>query len=122
MVVRLSVDPGLFRTPQSITGEPWRHSPHSEPWFDRLHFLVWANNFDLRGPAPVWWWARKACRALPGSAVVEPVLTDATALAGDLRLADGSVAWVDGGPRQPFDPAEFGPVIHADSVDAGRPR
>ena len=51
VVVRLAVDPGSFRAPQSITGEPWTHSPHTEPWFDRLHFLVWANNYDCRGDA-----------------------------------------------------------------------
>jgi DNA helicase-2/ATP-dependent DNA helicase PcrA len=121
VVVRLSIDPARFRGPQSITGEPWRHSPDTEPWFDRLHFLVWANNFDLRGAAPVWWWARKASRALAGSVVVDPVLNDGSVLAGDLLLADGTVAWVDGGPRQPFDPAAFGQVIHAETVDAGRP-
>lgn len=121
VVVRLAIDPARFRTPQSIAGEPWRHSPRTEPWFDRLHFLVWANNFDLRDAAPVWWWARKASRTLAGSVVIDPVLDGSDAIAGDLRLADGSEAWVDGGPRQSFDPASFGAVIHADSVDAGRP-
>ena len=72
VVVRLAIDPVSFRAPQSITGEPWTHSPHTEPWFDRLHFLVWANNYDARGDAaPVWWWARKASRSLSGSSVVD---------------------------------------------------
>ena len=76
--------------PQSITGEPWTHSPHTEPWFDRLHFLVWANNYDCRGDAaPVWWWARKASRLLPGSAVVELASRRRPAVGGDVRLADG---------------------------------
>ena len=35
---------------------PGRHTPLTEPWFDRLHFLVWANNYDARSGEPVWWW------------------------------------------------------------------
>ncbi len=120
VVIRLAVDPGSFRIPPSITGEPWNHSPGTEPWFDRLHFLVWANNYDCRGEAtPVWWWARKASRLLPGSAVVD--LGSGTSSGGDVLLADGTLAWVDGGPRQPWDPAAIGAVIHAESVEAGRP-
>jgi ATP-dependent DNA helicase UvrD/PcrA len=121
--IHLAVDPASFRAPQTIGGEPWMHSPHTEPWFDRLHFLVWANNYDCRGggTAPVWWWARKACRLLPGSAVVEFDPDSVEAPRGDVRRADGSLVWVDGGPRQPWDPAMLGAVIHAESVDAGRP-
>jgi DNA helicase II / ATP-dependent DNA helicase PcrA len=122
VVVRLAVDPGSFRVPPSITGEPWNHSPRTEPWFDRLHFLVWANNYDCRGEAaPVWWWARKASRLLPGSAVVDRGSGASSAASGDVLLADGTLAWIDGGPRQPWDPVAIGSVIHAESVEAGRP-
>jgi DNA helicase II / ATP-dependent DNA helicase PcrA len=120
VVVRLAVDPGAFRTPQTITGEPWMHSPGTEPWLDRLHYLVWANNYDARGAgAPVWWWARKANRLLGGSSVVE-WSGEACPPAGDLRLADGTFVWIDGGRRQLWDQS-LGAVVHADSVDAGRP-
>ena len=121
IVIDLLVDPAAFRVPLSITGEPWTHSPQTEPWFDRLHFLVWANNYDCRGDgAPVWWWARKASRLLPGSAVVE-LEPGATSLPiGDVLRTDGSPVWVDGGPRQPWDPTEVGSVVHAESVEAGR--
>ena len=121
VVVRLGIDPGTFRTPQTIAGEPWMHSPNTEPWFDRLHFLVWANNYDARGAAaPVWWWGRKASRLLNGSAVVD-FAPDAEPPAGDVRLADGTLVWIDGGPRQPWDQGLVGAVIHAESIDAGRP-
>ena len=35
-------------------------------------------------------------------------------------LADGTTAWIDGGPRRPWDAGSFeGAVIHSESVDAG---
>ena len=63
LVVELAVDPGRFRAPRSLEGEPWRLAADAEPWFDRLHFLVWANTYDARGGALTWWWGRKAARA-----------------------------------------------------------
>jgi ATP-dependent DNA helicase UvrD/PcrA len=121
VVIELAVDPVTFRTPQSIVAEPWTLDPATEPWFDRLHFLVWANSYDCRGPAPVWWWAHKAGRLLPGSAVIDPPPGDGPLPPADLRLDDGATLSVDGGPRQPWDPALVGTVVHAESVDAGRP-
>ena len=117
VAVELRVDPAVFRAPESITGDVWSHEPDTEPWFDRLHFLVWANNYDARGDAPVWWWSTKAARVLNGSSVITPGDGD-----GDVRLADGSLVWVDGGPRQPWAEGDLGaPVIHSESVDAGSP-
>lgn len=49
VVVEFHVDPARFRAAQSVGGEPWQHTPATEPYFDRLHFLVWANNYDGRG-------------------------------------------------------------------------
>jgi DNA helicase-2/ATP-dependent DNA helicase PcrA len=116
VVVELRVDPATFRTPQSITGDVWARTALTEPWFDRLHFLVWANNYDGRGAELVWWWSTKAARGLTGSTVLAPFGSDA----GDVRLADGSTAWIDGGPRRPWDPTELtGAVIHSESVEAG---
>lgn len=115
VVVELRVDPATFRAPESITGDVWSHTPATEPWFDRLHFLVWANNYDARGDAPVWWWSTKASRIAPDSSVIEP-----GGGVGDLRLADGRVAWVDGGPRRPWSADDIAePVIHAESVELG---
>ena len=60
MVIDLRVDAADLRRPVDHHIEPWRVDPGFEPWLDRLHFLVWANNYDARGGEPVWWWGRKA--------------------------------------------------------------
>ena len=113
-VVVLGVDPARFRTPESITDEVWRLTPNTEPSFDRLHFLIWANTYDARSPGdPIWWWGRKAARL---GAVETP---DGAA---DVKLADGTPAWIDGGPRGPL-PGEAvlgHAVIASETVDAGR--
>jgi DNA helicase-2/ATP-dependent DNA helicase PcrA len=110
VVIALGLDPARFRDPQSFPIEPWRATPESEPWFDRLHFLTWANTYDARAGEPVWWWAVKAAR-LADAAVSTP---DGDA---DITLPDGMPAWVDGGPRMPAPPGLV--VVHSDSVDLG---
>ncbi|MEZ5177085.1 MAG: UvrD-helicase domain-containing protein [Acidimicrobiales bacterium] len=113
VVVELAVDPARFRTPQHLNDEPWRLSPDFEPWFDRLHFLVWANTYDARSTDdPIWWWGRKAGRL--GA-------TPTPQGAADVELADGTPAWIDGGPRRPLDPADVAghAVVHAESVELG---
>jgi DNA helicase-2/ATP-dependent DNA helicase PcrA len=111
IVVDLHVDPATFRDPVSLEVEPWRLEPAFEMSLDRLHFLVWANNYDARTGEVIWWWSNKAMRlgALPA----------VHGSAGDARLPDGRHAWVDGGPRGTV-PAGAGPVVHADSIEAGR--
>ena len=49
VVVELAVDPVKFRVPQVIERPVWQLGPESEPWFDRLHFLVWNNNYQSGG-------------------------------------------------------------------------
>ncbi|CAN5778012.1 hypothetical protein BH24ACT3_BH24ACT3_18320 [soil metagenome] len=112
VVVALAVDPVAFRAPQS-----WDVAPHTleasfEPWFDRLHFLVWANTYDARDSEPVWWWARKA-----GRLGADPT-PDGPA---DVALPDGRPAWVDGGPRAPFEPTDLDGValVHRETVELG---
>ena len=73
VVVALGLDPARFREPQSFPIEPWRAAPEAEPWFDRLHFLTWANTYDARAGEPVWWWAVKAAR-LDDAATVRAML------------------------------------------------
>ena len=63
VVVELQVDPARFRQAQSIDAEPWALAADAEPWYDRLHFLTWANTYDARAGEPVWWWGVKAARA-----------------------------------------------------------
>ncbi len=112
VVIELQVDPGSFREPGSTTEEPWTLGPAYEPWLDRLHHLVWANAYDARSGDPIWWWTRKALRL--GA-------TEATDGHRDVMLPDGRAAWIDGGPRRPFDPAELGGavLVHAESVADG---
>ncbi|MGH9222300.1 MAG: ATP-dependent DNA helicase UvrD2 [Acidimicrobiales bacterium] len=113
VVVALAVDPAAFREPQSWPGEPWTVGAAFEPSLDRLHFLVWANNYDARSGEAVWWWGRKAARI---GAIVTP------AGLADIVLPDGQPAFVDGGPRRPFDKAEVegAAVVHAESVECER--
>lgn len=113
VVIELAVDPGRFRAPQDITDTPWRLAPDFEPWFDRLHFLCWANTYDARSGEPIWWWGRKAARL--GA-------TDTPQGAADLVLADGTEAWIDGGPRRPWGSEDLRgvAVVHTDAIDLGR--
>jgi DNA helicase-2/ATP-dependent DNA helicase PcrA len=113
VVVELAVDPGRFRDPTVLEGAPWTWAPDTEPWFDRLHFLVWANTYDGRGGSLTWWWGRKAARL---GAVLEP------ACSADVVLAGSVTAWIDGGPRSPFAPDELGGhrVVHAETIELGR--
>jgi DNA helicase-2/ATP-dependent DNA helicase PcrA len=104
VVVELAVPIADLRARQADGQEPWQLGHRFEFMRERLQFLVWANNWDARSGAPVWWWARKATRLgaeLGGPADV---------------LLDGVPAWVDGGPRQPLPLAG---VISSESVDAG---
>ena len=107
VVVRLTVDPASFREPVSLAAEPFTLEPDLELWADRLHALVWANTYDARSGDPVWWWARKAERL--GARLGGPA---------DVVLADGTPAWVDGGPREPL--ATEHAVVHRETVEAGR--
>jgi DNA helicase-2/ATP-dependent DNA helicase PcrA len=113
VVVRLACDPATLRAPQREVRPPWQLGPTFELARERLQFLVWVNNWDLRTGEPIWWWSRKAERL---GAVATP---DGP---GDVTLADGRAAFVDGGPRQPLDPSALGGValVHRDSVDDGR--
>ena len=104
LVVELRVDPAAFREPPSFDVEPWRLDPGAEPWFDRLHFLVWNNTYDARGDELVWWWGVKAQRADPS-------------------LVDGDTVWIDGGPRRPWSTDDTAglEVVSYESVEAGSP-
>jgi len=114
VVVELGVDDTTLRTPELWSGEPYLLDPTFELSRERLHFLVWANNYDGRPGEPRWWHATKAARtwarygARPGGPA-------------DLLLADGTAVLVDGGPSSvPLVPP--GMVVRhwwAQSPDAG---
>ena len=107
VVVSLAVDPGTFRAPQVISAPPFSIDPGLDLPLDRLHHLVWANNYDARTGELVWWWGAKAARvgATEGGAA-------------DVVLADGRDAWIDGGPRWSAPPLEA-VVVESGAVDAG---
>jgi len=113
VVVELAVDAGVLKEPEIERRPPWRLGPGFELERERLHFLVWANNYDGRqaGREPVWWHGVRATR-LDGAEAAGP------GVAGDVVLAGGRPAWCDGGPRAPL--AVDGAVVHRDSIDAGR--
>ncbi|MDE0804947.1 MAG: hypothetical protein OSA99_16700, partial [Acidimicrobiales bacterium] len=115
LAIDLQIDPVEFRRPMTYVVQPWELSPDFELWLDRLHFLVWNNNYDARTGTPIWWWGRKAAR-IDGTASDQ---TDPPA-DGDVVLSDGTVAWVDGGPPDDVDPVLVGgALIRAESVDSG---
>ncbi|MEQ1788257.1 MAG: ATP-dependent helicase, partial [Acidimicrobiales bacterium] len=111
VVIELAVDPVRFRAPEAHTEPPWQLTAGFEPWADRLHFLVWANSYDARADGePIWWWGRKAARL--GASEGGPA---------DVHLADGTPAWIDGGPRSPLAvPVEGAAIVHSDAVELGR--
>ncbi len=107
VVVRLHIDPATFRAPANYPVEPWKVSPSFDPVDDRLHFLVWANNYDARNGDLIWWWSRKAERL-----GAEPCKDRA---AGDV-IVNGTPVWIDGGPRQPLSTQ----TIHRETIDLQR--
>lgn len=117
VVIRLAIDPQRFRDAVDLPGEPWTERADLELWLDRLHFLVWANNYDARqsGP-PIWWWARRAARVFGVGEHPD----------ADIEVA-GRPAWVDGGPRpapqlggEGQDLASDRLIVHRESVEVGR--
>ncbi len=105
VTVELGVKASDLRRPVVETRDPWRLGPNYLPELERLHFLIWANNWDGRGEEPIWWWGRKAARLgarIGGSA--------------DLILPGGEHVWVDGGPRDPLNLS----VVHCQTVEQGR--
>jgi len=111
LVIGLAVDPALFREPEAIVAPPYSLDPGLDLPRERLHHLIWANNYDARAGEPVWWWGTKAAR-LDGVA---------EGGAADVVLVEGGDAWIDGGPRWSSPGAGPGEaaVIHASSIEAG---
>ena len=107
LVVSLAVDPARFRAPASITDAPWSLPPDLDLALDRLHWLLWANNYDAREGEPIWWWGEKAKR-----------LGASAGGGADVVLPDGGEAWIDGGPRWST-PELAQPMVEAGMVEAG---
>jgi DNA helicase II / ATP-dependent DNA helicase PcrA len=117
-VIELAVDNAAARAPESTDAPPYTlprdHAFHREA----LHFLTWANSYDLRGGTARWWHGVLAERRTAA------IRSDHA----DLVLPDGRLAFVDGGPRGPL-PGSLDPVpatgttpvlVHRESVGLGR--
>jgi DNA helicase-2/ATP-dependent DNA helicase PcrA len=116
VVIHLQVDPKLFRRTETWTVEPYELSPRLTPWFDRLHFLVWANNYDVRPDGTYRWAGAEAAVQRLGAGRPPDDR-------GDILLPDGRAVWVDGGPREPLRESDLGlPVVHWETVEANRLR
>lgn len=114
VVVELGLDPAELVEEEATDEPPWELGLHFLFPRERLRFLVWANNADYRfagtdHPDGRWWHAVKA-QHLPGvthAGADEP---------GDIRLPDGRLAWVDGGPRDAV--KVDGLVVHREDLEA----
>ncbi len=79
---------------------------------DELHHLVWSNAIDVRDPAAPRWWLLDAALSLGARPAGDGP--------GDVTLADGQPAWLDGGPVR-FVAADDGvAVLHAVQVEHRR--
>jgi DNA helicase-2/ATP-dependent DNA helicase PcrA len=113
VVVELGVDPDSLRAPQQHTGPVHRLTPAFEFAVERLHFLVWANNYDARRGETIWWHGRKAARLAERSGVT-------SGGPADIVRSDGTPLYVDGGPPDPPALACGTGVVHRWSAEAGR--
>ena len=112
-VVELAADPNALRAPQRHDGPVHGLTPAFEFAVERLQFLVWANAYDSRGGAPIWWHGRKAARRFAAIGVAEEG-------PADIVLADGTPLYVDGGPPDPPAIASGTGVVHRWGAEEGR--
>ncbi len=108
VVVELAVPNEALREPEASTEPPYSLGGHFGFDRERLFFLVWANNYDLRSGAPQWHLASHYAAALGAT----------TGTATDVVLPDGQPAWIDGGPRGPV--GVEAAVVHRESLMLGR--
>ena len=109
-VIELGVDNTELSEPESTNSPPFELGGTFTFLRERLAKAVWHNSYDARTDQLIWWWAQKA----------EARLQVSVGGAADVRLPDGTPAWIDGGPRQEIDIA--GRIIHHESVGLGLER
>ena len=114
LIVELGIDPNLLRVGERHGSPVHGLTPDFDFPFERLHFLLWANNYDARAGALVWWHAVKAGRTLAQQGVV-------AGGRADVVLGDGTDAYIDGGPFQPPELPDGTPVVHRWNAEAGHP-
>lgn len=103
LVVELHLSPQVLKAPEVHEVQPYLLDPSFELSRERLHFLLWANNYDATRGDPIWWHGRLATARLnlPAHPQAEVDM-------------NGPI-WCDGGPRGsvPF------PVLHRESIEIG---
>ena len=112
IVVELAIDPKTLQERETCRRPVYELNTRFEFERERLHFLVWANNYDARTGTPIWWHGRKAVRTLARSGAREGG-------AADIELADGTPSYVDGGPFAPPCLASGIEVIHRWNAEVG---
>jgi DNA helicase II / ATP-dependent DNA helicase PcrA len=106
-VVVLDVDPAALKAAERCDRAVWEVGEGFEFARERLQYLTWSNNYELRGDDRVWWHGRRALR-----------LGATASSTSDVVLADGRRAFCDGGPRQPLEIAGA-VVVHRETLEAG---
>jgi len=117
VVVRLAVDAEALRQPEPCDDPPWRLDASFELSRERLQFLVWSNNWDLRNGEPIWWHARRAARL--GATPAGPADVLLPGHAAGATTTPAIPAWCDGGPRQPLRLGDGAAIVHRESIEAG---
>jgi DNA helicase II / ATP-dependent DNA helicase PcrA len=112
LVIELAVGSKSLQERETYSLPVHTLNPHFEFARERLHFLVWANNYDARSGQPIWWHGRKAARIFAAQGVTESEHAD-------IELADGTTLFVDGGPFAPTRDANGIPVVHRWNTEAG---
>lgn len=112
VVVELAIDSKSLREPEICSRPVYSLDPKFEFTRERLHFLVWANNYDARTGDPVWWHGRKAARSFKNLGVNEVG-------PADIVLSDGTSLYVDGGPFEPPSVPDGTEIVHRWTTEAG---
>jgi len=112
VVVELAVDSKVLQERETCRLPVHDLSPRFEFARERLHFLVWANNYDARGPGPIWWHGRKATRSFAPRGVRETERAD-------IEEGTGAPLYVDGGPFAPFPLPDGIGIVHRWNTEAG---
>jgi hypothetical protein len=109
VVIRWGIESDAWSKLETSSREVWSVDADFLFPLERLRFLLFANNYDMRTPAIKWWFGAKAERLVQAT-VAGPA---------DVLLPDGTPAWVDGGPTGPIEPIDHA-VISGEEVEAGR--
>lgn len=112
VVIELGIDSKQLQEPEVCSRPVHSLNPRFEFPRERLHFLVWANNYDARSGDPVWWHRRKAARRFKELGAEE-------AGPADILLSDGTPLYVDGGPFEPPLLPGGTRIVHRWNAEAG---